>query len=291
MFGNPVVASGYPIATKPRRGLGIEIPLNIMAALTGSERVDEFDDKVFIEGFSTMLVATEAAKDLLLWHYLFNQDGERISYFGHSTEVSSGISSSQVATARHVVGWCADCRTYAGGWQRSITYLTAWEFLIIRVYYLGASDVRYDLIRESNLPEPHATCMLEGASISGGKYVTGGVTFAIGVKDRPPHLTRHSYIPKLMWIETQHVVLWGEGDHRGWLVNGTSALLHLTRASLQHYSTGDFRKALGFRPGDMTTVADEEAHRPEAASEILADDHNRDPARGLGWHERALGRG
>jgi hypothetical protein len=51
MFRNPVMVSGYPILTKHERRLGLEMPLNMIAELGGSERANEFDRKVFIKGF------------------------------------------------------------------------------------------------------------------------------------------------------------------------------------------------------------------------------------------------
>ena len=37
MFRNPIMVSGYPILAKHERGLGLEIPLNIIAGLARSE--------------------------------------------------------------------------------------------------------------------------------------------------------------------------------------------------------------------------------------------------------------
>ena len=110
-------------------------------------------------------------------------------------------------------------------------------------------------------------------SISAGKIITGGATFAISVKDIPPHLTRNGYIPKLKWMATKYVVLWDEADKRGWLVNGTSALLHLVRTSLKHYSTDDFASAFLFDPNKMNDTSD---HKPNSAPSVLIDGENRE---------------
>jgi len=113
--------------------------------------------------------------------------------------------------------------------------------------------------------------MLENISLSGGKIITGGVTIAIGVKDVPIHLTRNGYIPKLKWIATKYVVLWDESDKRGWLVNGTSALLHLVRASLRHYGTDDFASSFLF---EQKKMIDHLERKPNSASKILSDPKN-----------------
>jgi hypothetical protein len=79
MFRNPVMVSGYPILTKHEHGLGLEMPLNMIAELGGSERANEFDGKVFIKGFSTMLIATKITRDLLIWHYFYNREKNLLS--------------------------------------------------------------------------------------------------------------------------------------------------------------------------------------------------------------------
>jgi hypothetical protein len=114
MFRNPVMVSGYPILTKHERGLGLEMPLNMIAELGGSKRANEFDGKVFIKGFSTLLIATKITRGLLIWHYFYNSDGERIPYLDYKLHGVDDISLLQLDSFRHVVGWCSDCMYYAG---------------------------------------------------------------------------------------------------------------------------------------------------------------------------------
>ncbi|KAI0380109.1 hypothetical protein F5Y04DRAFT_289679 [Hypomontagnella monticulosa] len=77
MFRNPVMVGGYPILAKPEHRLGLEMPLNMMAIMAGADRVDEFDGKIYIKGFSTMLIATRLVGDMMIWHYFYNSKGER----------------------------------------------------------------------------------------------------------------------------------------------------------------------------------------------------------------------
>ncbi|KAI9685935.1 MAG: hypothetical protein M1822_004213 [Bathelium mastoideum] len=249
MFRNPVMVSGYPTLTKHEGGLGIEMPLNMIGALAGSKRANTFDGKVFVKGFSAMLIATKITRDLLIWHYCYNNEGGRISYLDHQIQVVDNISLLQLDSVRHVVGWCSDC-----------------------MYFAGAADAQYS-VDGTGLPRPHAGCLLEKVSISGGKLITGGMTFAIAVKDVPPHLIRDGYIPKLRWIATKYVVLWDDADKRGWLVNGTSALLHLVRAWLEHSSRDDFSYSFLF---DSSKMKDANKHKPNSAPQILSDEDNLD---------------
>lgn len=110
-------------------------------------------------------------------------------------------------------------------------------------------------------------------TISGGKFVSGGVSIAVGVKNVPQHLTRKGYIPQLRWIHKKFVILWDEEDKRGWLVNGTSALLHLVRASLRSYKKDLFSSKLRFKEDQMHYSVQYEA---TSAVEVLINDHNRE---------------
>jgi hypothetical protein len=114
MFRNPVMVEGYPILAKHVEGLGVEMPLNMIARLADTERANEFDSKIFIKGFSAMLIATRITRDLMVWHYLYNRTGEKISYLDHSFQISDDISLLELDTSRHIVGWCWDSIYYAG---------------------------------------------------------------------------------------------------------------------------------------------------------------------------------
>lgn len=109
-----------------------------------------------------------------------------------------------------------------------------------------------DLKRAKGLPRPSSGCRLDRISLSGGKIISAGASIAVGLKDLPAHLTIKGYINKLKSIDEKYAVLWDEADKRGWLVNGTSALLHLVRASLHHSSQDKFSSAFLWRQSDMT---------------------------------------
>lgn len=68
-------------------------------------------------------------------------------------------------------------------------------------------------------------------------------------------MSRSGYIPRLQWIATKHVLLWDESEKRGWLVNGTSALLHIVRASLAYNNKDKFNFAFIFRESSFQESA------------------------------------
>jgi hypothetical protein len=114
--------------------------------------------------------------------------------------------------------------------------------------------------------------VLEKTSLSVGKLITGGATFAMGVKDRSIHVNYRGYLRQLQWTEKKHVVLWDEGDKRGWLVNGTSVLLHLVRAYLDYSGQSRLSASFLFTPEKLKEAAP--LHKPFSALEVLANQAN-----------------
>ena len=107
MFSSAVVAHGFPIPARMEEDTGLEMPLNLMAELVNSRQVDVFYSKIFIKGFSAMLVPTHRCEDVLNWHFIYNtQPEQRISYLDcRATHVDVTIS--ELERMRHVVGWCS----------------------------------------------------------------------------------------------------------------------------------------------------------------------------------------
>lgn len=117
-------------------------------------------------------------------------------------------------------------------------------------------------VTHSRLPKPHAGCALANKSVSEGKIISNGPAFDLGAKDKPVQVSRSGYIPRLEWMATKFVLLWDEGDKRGWLINGTSALLHVVRASLAHDKNGDFSSAFLFE-------SLQESNKPDKANSAI----------------------
>jgi hypothetical protein len=74
-----------------------------------------------------------------------------------------------------------------------------------------------------------------------------------------------------MWIEKKYVALWDEETKRGWLINGTSALLHLIRMSLRLYRK-DYSDELLFDESRKQNAAE---HDAASARKVLKDRRNR----------------
>ncbi|KAL7921611.1 hypothetical protein ACQKWADRAFT_117177 [Trichoderma austrokoningii] len=223
LFKNPMVVKGYPIPTRVETGTGAEMPINIMAGLARTPRVDCFKGMTFIKGFSTLLVPTRRSGDMIFWHLFYKKDGRRISYLDSDIASLGYAKNLDLEQCRHVLGWCENAEFYAGSAQAN--------------YF----------VMNSALPAPHEGCSLAGTYVSPGRCIVGGPAFSLGAKDTPVHVSRSGYIPRLQWIATKYVLLWDESEKRGWLVNGTSALLHIVRASLAYNNTDKFNFAFIFR--------------------------------------------
>jgi hypothetical protein len=123
LFENPVLVQGYPIRRRSEYRTGLELPLHLMASLMGTQRVNVFQGKLFIKGYSSMLVPTRSTEDLLLWHLLQTKDGRSISYLDNPGPHATGITISYVKEARNVVGWCSHAQTFAGNCTADKTLL------------------------------------------------------------------------------------------------------------------------------------------------------------------------
>jgi hypothetical protein len=74
--------------------------------------------------------------------------------------------------------------------------------------------------------------------IEAGMHVIGGASFLFNQKERPFKLHRERDYPELLSMAAAHpVAFYDVEDHRVWLVDGASALLHLTRISLHMDAT------------------------------------------------------
>jgi hypothetical protein len=114
MFRNPVLVKGYPILANREHHSGIQMSLDMIAQLLGTEQAFMFDSKVFIKGFSSMAIATKRTEDTILWHHLFNNKGHRISYLDHNLHVPNDINLFHLKAARHIVGWSSQSEHLAG---------------------------------------------------------------------------------------------------------------------------------------------------------------------------------
>ncbi|KAK6857894.1 hypothetical protein PG995_005593 [Apiospora arundinis] len=255
LYGNPVVVNGFMTPRHQAGILGCYMSLGMMAALVNTRKISTFGGRIIIKGFSTALVPTGKKDGCVMWHTVVNDDGDYMSFSDSrikslSRDYPSGLTIGDLQTSRHVVGWCTEAKSNIG--SRSANYEVGW----------------------SGLMKTRPGCAFDKVSITGGQFITGGVSCILGKKDKPVHVRiRDDYTMRLKWIAKKFVVFYDTTERRAWLFNGISALLHLVRASLKQDSTDDFQSHFLFRESELQEpppCSDGKA----AAIHVLTNRHN-----------------
>ncbi|KAI1430607.1 hypothetical protein GGR50DRAFT_182798 [Xylaria sp. CBS 124048] len=255
LFGELPLVTGYPIPKRSQPNTGVEISLPIMAALTNSEKVTIFSEKILIKGFSTALIPTQYGSNFVYWHMVSNEDGDYLEYQDPRIrkvfeQYPIGLTMRDLEQARHIVGWCANVKNNT-----------------------GASNANYS-IEWSGLDLPQAGLAFDKISISGGMFVTGAASVVLGKKHKAVKLrSRDDYIMRLKWISKKFVLLYDVRDRRGWLVDGLSAILHLVRASLRHDLEDPFKSVFIYNPQALKE-ASFQCLGKDSAIKILTDPEN-----------------
>ena len=120
MLHHPIVVVGYPVRYRSQGDLntGLEISLPIIASLIQSTKVIVLDGKLFIKGFSAMLVPTAVDSETIRWHYMFDADGDYLPFDATTPCTPVGIDSSHIGSRRHIVGWCSEAKINVGKLHR-----------------------------------------------------------------------------------------------------------------------------------------------------------------------------
>ncbi|KAK0742251.1 hypothetical protein B0T21DRAFT_360949 [Apiosordaria backusii] len=260
LFSNPVIVTGYPIPRGQNSDPGTQISLDLAAALIHSNRIVRWSGTTFIKGFSALLVVTKMVKETVFWHLVFNEDGSYISYedarVPRWSRSDSPFVLETIGHYRHVVGWCDRIVSHA-----------------------GAPDADYE-IGWSGLPGPNQTCALEKATISGGQFVNFGMSFVLGLKDKPIHINYgDNYIEKLRIVSDRFFVLFDSDERQAWLVDGASTLLHLLRSSIKNYQDDPRMRRLLSSPDNIELEEPKSSQavqgsRADVAFEVLSDSNN-----------------
>jgi hypothetical protein len=106
MFQNPVIADGYPVPSRDDGETGLEASTELMATLAQTPLLVCYRGHLLLKGFNSMLAPTKRTTSSVHWHFIVNEDGERLSY-------NEGLKHSKLTSptdaffpdARHFVGW------------------------------------------------------------------------------------------------------------------------------------------------------------------------------------------
>ncbi|CAG9983193.1 unnamed protein product [Clonostachys byssicola] len=230
VFKAPVIVRGYPIPQRGEWNTGLEIPLDIMAMLAQALELQEFNDKICLKGFSTMLVPVRRSGDIVFWHLLYKRDGSRISYLDNDLDQDQEVGRLDLLeNKRHVLGWCSRAKLVIG------------ETPSTPINCKCCSSVKH-----SRLGKPKPGGALTGKTVKRRRTVTIGPAVSIGARESPDWLS-NGYVERLQFLKTRSVLLWDKDGERGWIVSGTVALLFALQAFLQ----GPYKTAVMFKSEDF----------------------------------------
>ena len=220
IFTNPVIARGFPVPERENEEQGLEVPLEIMAALGGARHVTEFEGGLVLKGYSAMFVPAKRHKQSIQWHLLQRGAEERMLYRQLRNEclnraMLEEVDHESLRTTRAFLGW----------WKCAQTHL-------------GTADAAYDKIDWSPAGEAKRPARFSGANIGFQTMITGQLSFIMGAKDGRLHFSQKGPFQRIVQCaEKTPVVLYDPVDRRAWFVPGLDLMLHIvqTRHHLSPY--------------------------------------------------------
>lgn len=212
LFSNPVIARGFPVRQRENEEKGLDIPLEIMAALGGARHITEFEGGLVLKGYSAMFVPVKRHKQSIQWHLIRRNDEERILYRDLVNEYQDRVmleevDQSLVQTTRAFLGW----------WKCAETHL-------------GTADAAYSNIGWSPAGEAKRYARLSGANIGFQTMITGQLSFIMGKKDGRLHFSQKGPFQRIVQCaESIPVALYDQEDRRAWFVPALNVMLHILR--------------------------------------------------------------
>ena len=223
LFANAVIAQGFSVPERKTWELGLEIPLEIMAALGGARHVTDFEGGLVLKGHSAMFVPIKRYDQSIQWHLIRRSDEQRVLYRDVSKECPSRAMLDEVDHAT-----LENTRAFLGWWKSAETYL-------------GTADSAYDSIDWSPAGETRRSARMTGANLGFQNMLTGQLNFVLGAKDGRLHFSQKGPFQRIVQCaEKIPVALYDTADRRAWLVPGLDMMLHIvqTRHHLSPYQVG-----------------------------------------------------
>ena len=220
LFANPVIARGFPVSERENQEQGLEVPLEMMAALGGARHVTEFEGGLVLKGYSTMFVPVKCQQDSVQWHLILARGEDRILYCEASVQCPNRALLEELNYEK-----LSTTRTFLGWWKSAETHL-------------GTADAGYKCIDWSPLGESKRSAKISGANLGFQNMLTGQLSFVLGAKDGRLHFSQKGPFQRIVQCaEKTPVVLYDTADYRAWLVPGLDLMLHVvqTRHHLSPY--------------------------------------------------------
>ncbi|KAK5733160.1 hypothetical protein LTR17_009901 [Elasticomyces elasticus] len=250
---NPVIVKGYPIARRRHGEKGLEIEAGLLTTLADSTRAVLFDGALMLTGLCTTLVAVSEANGSILWHYLLDDNSNPVCYneARKYCKKAGPISFGSLSSMRHFVGWTDSARVLT-----------------------GTADANYN-VDFAGKPI-RAGCALRDVTVGFSKIISMSTKLTPGLKDtRLTYSKPERYKWQVEHAEKMRVVFYDVRDKRAFLIDGTDAILHLSRAYLSS------PHAPPFDHNYSAQLVEEFIHRPSSeqkyqdARQILCKSRNR----------------
>ncbi|KAI1746156.1 hypothetical protein F4680DRAFT_400578 [Xylaria scruposa] len=217
LFSNPkyiaygVIAYGFPIPARTN-SIGLEMSVNLMAAIIGARHAGTFDGGIVIKGFSSMFLPVARTRDGIQWHYVANRSSDtQLSYDKGvkrcpNRSLLPDVDFTSLETARCFVGWNS--------------------LVEIRV----GDDNDFDTIEFSDTTEVKSTLQIPRASVGFQQFGLAQIDVTFGKRDGKCHFPRSSSYRRIVTAsEKMFITLFDTGERRGYLVAASRLLLHIVR--------------------------------------------------------------
>jgi hypothetical protein len=211
LFSSAVVAEGFSI---PKRGeeVGLEIPLRMIAGLTGIRHAVALERGLILKGHSCALVPVSRHKDSIQWHYLEDDIDRRFPYSEVEARFPNraGLQDVNLEILHHV-------RAFVGWWGTTETHL-------------GTEAADYSNLDYSSAEDVSRAVKFESVSLGFQNIITGEANFSLGARDGKFHVERKGpYQTVLRCASKTPVLLYDYDDKRAWLVPSSAVILHIAR--------------------------------------------------------------
>jgi hypothetical protein len=210
LFCGASIARGFPIP--PRQDeMGLEIPLEIMAGISGVRHAVEYEGGVIMKGFSNMFVPIKRSGNRVQWHLVSSLNCEtRLSYRDVLDRCQIRASLKEVnleslRITRAIVGWCS-----------AVSSL------------LGSNTADYENIDYSGAEDADSPLKFSGGTLGFQQFGVAQLDFTLGPKDGKCHFQRSGpYKRILAAAEKAPIVLYDTAEKRAWLMPASSVMLHV----------------------------------------------------------------
>jgi len=118
LMADSVIATGFPIAERSDEDKGLQIPIEVMAAIAGVSMAVDMGSGFVLKGDTIAFIPVERRGNHVQWH-LLDRDGESLDYsFLESSELRplprNAFNDKEVNSSIAFLGWAPNIRNHAG---------------------------------------------------------------------------------------------------------------------------------------------------------------------------------